>query len=208
MFVANVLTAWSEALKLLFADHPNPDLQGIPVLTDYPQQEINYPGIWLNFTMQGDVKNVGIGHVEHSLDDTGGVHEVFRWHFGGFVEITIGAMSNLERALLLDQVTKDIAVARVDVNREGILREHIERHDLIGQIVTWESFTLSGFGETQGTPWGTDDIIYEATVTLVIEGEVVLDPQTGLLVPLSQIVVTAQREDEGALPVPGTDGWM
>lgn len=209
MFVANVLTVWVEAIQLLLEDHPNEDLRGIEVVTEYPQAEVNYPGIWVNFTMQGDVKNVGIGHVEYSTDETtGDVHEVYRWHFGGFVELTLGAMSNLERALLIDALTKDIAVARVDQNREGVLREHVERSDLIGQNVTWESFTISGFGEAQGTPWGTDDVIYEATVTLVIEGEVVLDPEKGALVPLSAVTFAPQLAEEGALPIPGTDGWL
>lgn len=208
MFLANVLTVWVEAINLLMDNHPNPDLLDIPVLTDYPQAEVNYPGIWVNFTMQGDVKNVGIGHIEYSEDAEGDVHEVYRWHFGGFIELTIGAMSNLERALLLDGITKDIAVARVDKNREGVLRSHIENNDLIGQIVTWESFTISGFGEAQGTPWGSDDVIYEATVTLTIAGEVVLDPLTGALVPLSEVVITPVVEGQDPLPVPGTDGWL
>jgi hypothetical protein len=224
MFVANVLTVWQEAFKALFADpaYPAPGATGTPVLKgrepllDFPVEEVDYPALWLNFTMQGDVKNVGIGHVEHINDpgdpedpeDLGGIREVYRWHFGGLVEITVGAMGNLERALMLDELTTAIAVARVDKNYQGTLREHIERNDLLGFIVTWESFTISGFAESEGTPWGTDDVIYEATATLMIEGEVVLDPGTGLLVPLSKIIVTPQRDDEGPLPVAGTDGWL
>lgn len=216
MFVADTITAWVEAFEALFHDptYPAPaspglpDLRDIPVLTDYPQEEINYPGLWVNFTMQGDVKNVGIGHVEYETDDDG-THEVYRWHYGGFVEITIGAMSNLERALLLDEVTKAIAVARVDKNREGALRAHVERNDLIGMTVTWESITISGFGEAQGTPWGTDDIIYEATITLTMIGEVVLNPLTGTLVPLTAVSFDPQVDTEGlVLPTPGTDGWV
>lgn len=207
MFVADTLTIWVEALNALFDNNPFEEIEDLPVNLDYPTSEVDYPGIWLNFTMQGDVKNVGIGHVEYDEDDEG-IHEVFRWHFGGLVEITIGAMGNLERARLLDRITTDIAVARMDENREGILREKVERNDLIGMTVTWESMTISGFASEPGTPWGTDDVIYEATVTLMVEGEVRLDPSTGALVPLSKVIITPQREDEGPpLPVPGNDGW-
>lgn len=213
MFVANVLTAWVEAFENLFhsptyppTDHGAFQMKDIPILTDYPQERINYPGLWVNYTMQGDMKNVGIGHVEHSADE-GGIHEVYRWKFSGFVEVVVAAMGNLERALLVDELTKAIAVGRVDRNLEGTLREHIERNDLIGQTVIWESITMSGFGEAQGTPWGSDDVIYEATITLTTEGEVVLDPLTGALVPLSAVVVTPET-DEAALPVLGQDGWF
>lgn len=195
MFAADTLTIWVEALRGVFSDpgYVEKDsehfkMKSIPVLSEYPMQETNYPGLWVNYTMQGDIRNAGIGHVEHVIDsETGNFREVYRWLYGGYVEITVGALSNLERALLFDELTRTIAVARVDRNQQGILREHIERNDLIGQSVLWESITVSGFGEAQGTAWGTDDVVYEVTVTLATEGEVVLDPQTGQLVPLSEV---------------------
>lgn len=208
MFVANTLTVWSEALKALFDDHPFDEIEDLPVNTDYPMREVDYPGIWLNFAMQGDVKNVGIGHVERTEREDGDFDTVLRWHFGGMIEITIGAMSNLERARLLDRITSDIAISRMDENPEGVLREKVERNDLLGMTVTWESFTISGFGSEPGTPWGTDDVIYEATVTLMLIGEVVLDPSTGVLVPLSKVVFVPQSEDQpDPLPTVGSDGW-
>lgn len=207
MFVANVLTVWGEALKALFSDnHPNEDLRGLPVNTEYPLREIDYPGVWLNFLIQGDVRNVGIDHREYYLDDDG-FHEVFRWHFSGAIEITIGAMGNLERALLLDEISKDIAVGRVDGNPYGELRRVVEHSDLLGQNVTWESFTITGMAETPGTPWQTDDVIYEATIMLNVEGEVVLDPKTQALIPLSAIVVNPMLEDDPDLPAPYEEGW-
>lgn len=213
MFAADTLTIWVEALKAVFHDptYESPvalgeGLEQIPVLTEYPAEEANYPGLWVNFSMQGDVKNVGIGHVEYSEGDDG-VEEVYRWHYGGLVEITVGALSNLERALLLDELLRTIAVGRADRNQEGALREHIERNDLIGQRVTWESITVSGFGEAQGTPWGTDDVLYEATATITMEGECVLHPRTGLLVPLTEIRMTPTT-DPTELPAPGTPGWL
>ena len=212
MFVANTLTAWVEALKVVFHDDPDyaGELKNIAIHTEYPMAEIDYPGLWVNYSMQGDVKNVGIGHEEYYLaevDDTN-YTKALRWHYGGILEITIGAMGNLERANLIDELTRVIAIGRVDENPEGELRKHIEQHDLVGQIVTWESFTVGAFAESPGTPWGTDDVIYEATITLSASGEVVLSPTTGTLVPLSAIIATPLRDDETGLPVPGGDGWI
>lgn len=207
MFVADVLTTWVEAFKALFdEEYPVEELRGIPVHTDYPLSQTDYPGLWVNYSMQGEMKNVGIGH-EEFIRDASGWRRVYRWHFGGLVEVTIGAMGNLERALLIDEITKAIAISRIDENPEGVLRETVERSDLVGQIVTWESINLGAFGEAQGTPWGTDDVIYEATLSLVTSGEVVLDPQTSALVPLSSVITKALLEGDPDLPVPGQNGW-
>lgn len=211
MFVANTLTAWMEAIRGTFhaAAYQGEGLKDIPVHTDYPVAEVDYPGLWVNYSMQGSLKNVGIGHVEYYPDDDGGLHKVLRWHFGGMVEITVAAMSNLERALLLDELTRTIAVGRPGLNPEGVLRGTIDDNDLIGQIVTWESFVVGAFSESQGTPWGTDDVVYEATVSLHTSGECVIDEASGVLVPLSKVVISEQiDETPGALPEPGTDGWV
>lgn len=211
MFVADTLTAWIEALKAV-TEHPEYDsdspLRNIAVHANYPVAEVDYPGIWVNYSMQGDLKNVGIGHVEDAFDAEGDLHQVTRWHFGGMVEFTIAGMSNLERALLLDAFTRMVAIGRIDENPEGEFRRHIERSDLIGQTVTWESFMVGAFGESQGTPWGTDDVIYEATVSLTTSGEVVVDPSTGALVLLSAVLSDVDIEGTVELPVPGNGGWM
>lgn len=211
MFVANTLTVWVEALKAVTThaqyDSDSP-LRDIAVHVNYPVAEVDYPGIWVNYSMQGDLKNVGIGHVESAYDDEGGLHEVGRWHFGGMVEFTLAGMSNLERALLVDAFTRVLAIGRIDKNPEGEMRRHIERSDLIGQSVTWDSFAVGAFGESQGTPWGTDDVIYEATVSLTTSGEVVVDPSTGALVPLSAVITDVIVEGTAALPVPGDGGWL
>lgn len=211
MFVAKTLTAWTEALKAVFhsPDYTHPDgLRGIPIHTEYPVAKIDYPGLWVNYAMQGDLKTVGIGHTEYVFDDAGDPHEVGRWHFGGLVEITVGAMSNLERALLLDELTRVIAVGKVGHNPEGELRRTIQQNDLIGQIVTWDAFTVGAFAESQGTPWGTDDVIYEASVSLTTSGEIVVDPNTGALVRLSAVVSDLTIDPSVTLPTPGSDGWV
>ena len=206
MFVTNVLTIWSEALKQIFSeDHPDPKLRDLPVTVEYPREAVDYPGVLVDFVMQGVVRNAGIGHVEERESDTG-VKEVLRWIFGGTVEITVGTMGNLERALVVDEITKAVAIGRKGENIEGNLRSMVEVNDLISMNVTWESFTLGGFAEQQGTPWGTDDLIYEATLSLDVEGEVVLEPETGDLVPLSAVVFHALEPGEPVPPPAGT--WV
>src|SRR5690242_14623072 len=103
MFAANVLTVWTEAMKMVFNDdHPDETLHGLRVTIEYPAEAADYPALWIDFTPAGLMKNVGIGHVEYVEDeDTGEIHKVYRWHFGGTITLTLAAMSNLERARIL-----------------------------------------------------------------------------------------------------------
>lgn len=204
MFAANTITVWIEALRaILNPNNTDPTLENISVSTEFPMHKIDYPGIWLNFTVNGDVQNVGIGHVEYEQTDQG-FTPLHRWHFGGLVEITIATLSNLERALLLDKISTAIAIARADENFDGDLRKAVETNDLIGMSVVWESFHIGGFAETPGTPWETDEVVYEVTISLTIEGECVLNPLTGVVIPLSAIKMYDRREDEAdTAPDPG-----
>jgi hypothetical protein len=207
MFIADLLTIWGEALAAVFdAEHPNERLRDIPISTDYPLREVDYPGLWINFSMQGAVRNMGIGHVEYepatdAVTGDEGFREIYRWTFGGVIEITVATLGNLDRALLLDEVMRTLAVARSGRNIEGDFREAVENNDLIGMTCTWEELTLTGFGEQQGTPWGTDDVVYEATVSMPLIGEVMLEAHTGVLLPLSAVVISPET-DPAVLPVP------
>lgn len=204
MFVANAITVWVEAMKAIFDDdHPNPDLRDISIITDYPQVEVQYPSIWVNVVIQGDVSNAGIGH--HELIPVDGPDptwkQYLRWTFSGQVEFVINTMGNLERALVLDEVVRSIAISGSDNPDYSILREKVTQDPLIGMVASWESFVVGGFSENLGTPWGTDDVTYEATVSLPIEGETVVDPLTGALVPLSAIQITPLGPEDGDPPV-------
>ncbi len=189
MFVANTLTVWIQALQGVFNEnYPTEGFREITVSPDYPVEQIQYPSLWVNFSMQGTARNVGVSHEEFVESDTG-TTRVYRWQYGGVVEITISAMGNLERALMIDELVKVIAIGRKGENAEGNLRGHVESNELLAMNVVWESLNVGGFSESQGTPWGTDDVIYEATVSLDLEGECVVDPDSGDLVLLSEVKV-------------------
>lgn len=111
---------------------------------------------------------------------------------------------------MVDWLAKGIAFGLVGGGTPlSDFRETVEQNDLIGQNVIWEAFTISGFAETPGTPWGSDDVIYEASVTLTVEGEFAFSPSTEGLVPLSEIVFSdaievAEEEPPVLSPL---EGW-
>ena len=188
-----------EAMKEMFAgtNHPDPEMRNLSVHTEYPVDRLQYPGFWVQYTPQGDVQNAGIGHYEWGDgEEPGTLRKVYRWRFSGVVEIVVAALSNLERARLIDALIRTIAVGVVgDGSVESTFRAYIQSNDLIGLAVAWESFNVGGFAENPGTPWETEEVIYEGTVTLTLEGEFGFDPIGADLVPLSKIKI-----DEPILP--------
>lgn len=186
MYVEQMLTLAVEAWQNTFTEeHPNPEVRGIPVRVEWPLTEADYPCVWVNFVTTGDIRAVGLGHVEHSEGEDG-VREVFRWAFEGVLETTVAALGNLERARLIDEVTKTIAFGTAHDNR-GTFVQTLEHNDLIGVTPVYGAVSVGGFAETPGTPWQTDDVIYEATISMTIRGEVAFSPSDRVLVPLSDI---------------------
>lgn len=209
MFLERTITIFTEALKAVFDDeHPAEIMRGLDVRVDYPLEIENYPCLWVNFTPIGTVRNVGVGHVEYNAVGED-MKRFFRWNFSGTLEITIAALTSLERARMTDWVAKTIAFGRPADTTTPMadFRRMVDQNDLIGLRMMWESFTISGAAETPGTPWGTDDIIYENTVTLTVEGEFAMDPDNATLVPLSAIVVEDTESDTPVEPPPYDDGW-
>lgn len=211
MFVERTNIIFIEAVRAAMdAEHPFEKMQNISVRMEYPLAVTDYPCLWVNFIPQGDMANAGIGHVEYEEVD-GGIQRFFRWTFTGVCEITVAALSSLERARMADWLAKTIAFGRPADVTGGItdLRSHVENNDLIGLNVLWDSFVLGGAAETPGTPWGGDDVIYEMTLSLTVEGEFRFNPDTTELVPLSAIEVLDPGLISENNPVPDpTQGWV
>jgi hypothetical protein len=98
------------------------------------------------------------------------------------------ALSSLERDRLYDELIKVMAFARV---KESIseFRQVIENSDLIAMNGNFDVLRPSGDNAAPGTPWGTDEFIYEKSLSMDLIGEFVSDPDQATLVPLRLIKV-------------------
>lgn len=207
MFLAETLTVLTEGLKRTFdGDYPVEDFRDLHVSIEYPAEEQHYPGVWVNFDVAGDLSIAGIGHreyLEEQTDDGLRYGEVTRWRFEGQSTFTLVSLSSLARARLLDEVVRVIGMGHLTPGR-GAFRSWVHDNPLIGLSMAWDKIALQGMTETEGTPWGTDDILYEVTLAVDTMGEFTSDP-TGLLVPLSEIRVFQAAEGQPD-PRPG-EGW-
>lgn len=176
MFLVNTKTLLIEALRETFdASYPTQQFRDIWVSMEYPIEEANYPGIWVDFIPTQPLQIAGINHTEWSDPGLGGGRRKNgRWRFAGQFALTCVAMTSLQRDRLVDEVVQLLAFGQ-ETDSTARFRSMLEGNDLIALSCQWDTFGLGGKAETPGTPWGTDDVVYEMTVSFDCQGEIVSD---------------------------------
>lgn len=201
MYVVPLKTLVIEALNTTFdAQYPVAEFRQVHTGLEYPVDEQNYPSIWVDWDDTQPLLRAGIGHLEYvdPNDGTTPVAPFTRWRFQGYLSLTAVAMTSLERDRLYDEIVRVVAFG----NEDGIVgrfKNTIASNDLIAATLNTDKIEGRGNNAAPGTPWGTDEIMYEKSLNLELIGEFVPDPATGTLIPLSQIILTPQEELPGHL---------
>lgn len=198
MFLTHTKALLVEAMEAVYGpDFPEADFRDLEVTMDFPNTEVQYPGCWVDFSPATAMQNVGIGHVEYTAPDINGqVRACSRWRFTGWATFTFVALTTMERDRMVDSFLYVVAFGLENPDT-SIFRRMIESNSLIGMTFNWDRVTLTGRAESEGTPWGSDEWVYEQTVQLeVANGEFVSEGTTNSLIPLSQVIVS----DPTALP--------
>lgn len=198
-YLVHLKTALVEAIKTTFdAAYPEPDFQNIWCSIEYPVQPQNFPGIWVDYEDNGEVHIAGINHVEFSdpVNDT--YQRYTRWRFSGYAQFTVMALSSLERDRLYDEMVRVLAFGNYSADDPAInkFRSYIENNDFIAVNFDFDQIDPTGNAASPGTPWGTDEIVYERTINMELIGEFVSDGQTLALVPLSKVVFDIFPENQ------------
>jgi hypothetical protein len=182
-----------EALQATFdADYPEQDFRRLRVGIEFPVAQADYPGLWINYGDTSPLVPAGIHHIEIVETNTGD-YPVTRWRFAGEITITAVALSSLERDRLFDELVRTFAFAREE-DAVSAFRNKIEVNDLIAMNINFDNLRPTGDNAAPGTPWETDDFVYEKSITMDVIGEFVSSPATGQLVNLSQIIVKGYVE--------------
>lgn len=198
MFIVQAKTLMVEIIDAIFNSDTMSDEFGsgkVWVGMEYPAETSNYPGIWVDFSTSTELQAASLNPDEYlpALNKRDGVRHVQRWRFAGTYSFTAVAMTSLERDSLLDTLIRTIAFGSSALNFD--FKHMVENNDLIGLTMQFDRFGLIGGSANPGTPWGTDDVVYEETVQVDCEGEFLSDPKTGAMVLLSQVLVTNQPGD-------------
>ena len=189
-YLTLVKTTMVEAVQATFdASYPDAQFAGTYCSIEYPVNPQAYPGIWVDYDDTDDLVQAGVGHLERRDPATGDPVPAFtRWRFTGTVSFTVVALTSLERDRLYDELVNVIAFGSQDPLR-GRFRATVEADPLVVIEARYDALTVGGAAATPGTPWGSDDIVYEKTVNLDVIGEFYPVMAAGPLVLLSRVQV-------------------
>jgi hypothetical protein len=193
MYVAPLKTLLVEALQGTFDSvYPVTKFRNVHASLEYPVDAQDYPSLWVDYDDTQPLMRAGIAHVETKTDVGTTVAPFTRWRFQGYVSITTVALTSLERDELFDEVVRVVAFGNENTI-VGRFKDRIANNDLIAANLQTDKIDVRGSAAAPGTPWGTDELMYERSLNLEIIGEFVPDPTTGTLVPLSRIEIIADQ---------------
>ncbi len=209
MYMSLLKTAFVEALQRTFdASYPVTDFRNVLVSVEFPIKQSAYPSLWVNYEDTQELSVAGIGHTEYITASSGETYSQTRWRFGGTLTITIVAMSSRERDRLYDEVVKVFAFAKHTDPPVSVFRSTVDNNDLIALNVNFDDLQPSGANAAPGTPWGTDEMIYEISVSMDLIGEFVNERESEALVKITEWRVHPFVDGVEPVPNPPVDSGL
>lgn len=197
MYLVHLKSLVVSALRDTFGStYPQTDFADTKVGIEYPVDAQSYPSVWVDYDDDAPLQRAGIDHREVAnlgTDLEPLLVPFTRWRFQGTVSLTVVALSSLERDRLYDEVLRVLAFGNENDDTAGF-RTYIESNEFIACNMNFDSLLPRGNAAAPGTPWGTDEIIYERGINVDVLGEFIADRITGALIPLSAIHVVATEE--------------
>lgn len=189
IYLVKLKTLLTDAIQRTFDDeYPIAEFQGLHASIEFPIEKQNYPSVWVDFAPVGNLERAGVAHIEYEADPGSTLGRSFtRWKFKGYASYTVAALTSLERDRLYDEIVRIMAFGN-EASGTSDFREYIETgNEFLAVNFDFDEIATSGFANTLGTPWQTDDIIYEVTVTMECFGEFTADSNTFDLVSMSEV---------------------
>jgi hypothetical protein len=166
---------------------------------EYPVDTQQYPSIWVDYDDTQALLKAGIRHEEtiSPVDNTTVVTPFTRFRFQGYISMTVVALTSLERDRLFDEIVSVVAFSLEDTPR-GRFAANFASNDLIAANLNTDKIQPRGSAAAPGTPWSTDELIYERTLNVEVIGEFVPDMGTNTLIPLSRFIIEPTVDISGA----------
>lgn len=210
MYLTPLKTMLVEAVQTTFdQQYPDPRFRNLHCSIEYPVEPQMYPGCWVDYDDTKPLQTAGVGHQEIVISGLT-VSRYKRWKFAGYVSFTLAALTSLERDDLYDEFVRVLAFGSVNTATRRF-RDMVEDNDLIAANFDFDQVEPRGNAAVPGTPWGTDEIIYERTINMEVIGEFISDAETSALVSLSKILVDPLTIFLPSPPIPDSDpptGWI
>lgn len=207
MYLVPLKTLLTEAIKTTFdAEYPVAEFRDLHASIEFPFEKQNYPGLWVDYNPVGSLQIAGVNHYEYAQDEGSPTARRYtRWYFKGHATFTVVALTSLERDRLYDEMVRVMAFGREDAATSQF-RSYIEDNEFLAVNFDFDEIGSGGFANTLGTPWQTEEMIYEAEVSMECFGEFVSDNEGASLVPLSEVEVIPYGTFESDPTDP--EGWQ
>jgi hypothetical protein len=176
-----------EALRTTFDAAFDHELAPRRIDIEYPEDSSDWPALLVQWRGT-EPAWVGIDpDIEYDLGD-GNVRSAREISFTGDVEIMVLALTSGERDRLWDNVMEMITMGRKRENTRRFF-DVIESHEYV-HIQVIES-RVADLGESAGvgTPWGSDEIAYEASLRFSVIGQCWADAYSEEMLKLEAINV-------------------
>jgi len=209
MYMAQLITLLTQGVRLTFdANYPVPEFQNLHVSPEFPIIRENYPAVWVDFEPTQPLHTAGIDSFMYTEPDANNVvHAYKKWLFEGYATYTVMALTSLERDRLFDELVKMIAFGQLNPQL-SIYRQTIENNEWIATQTDFDQISQRGKSATSGTPWGSDDMLYEITMAMATIGEFISDPSTGEFVLLDEVEFEATTESVAGDPDGPVKTWI
>jgi hypothetical protein len=172
-----VKTAMVEALKPVFQDHVDKNLQNTNVTIEYSKERQSFPSVIVKF-YESEIYNAGVGHEEHIESDSGQIWKFKHYMYKGSIEFMIYALSALDRDLISDTLVQTIAMGNLSAYTNNFFHriyppDSAEVPDSAGHFININSDVITGFGESStNVPWNAEDeLLYTISYRVDVWGE-------------------------------------
>lgn len=157
------------------------DSQAVYVDLEYPMKEVQYPGIWVQFSVT-KLNRAGIAHEITVQDpDTHQWSFIQEWNFTGRITLTICALKSIDRDRLADSLIASLAFARTpqllatmpqaDTKQYRSLITALDENPYIGMTLQLDTIIPGGQQVSAGTPWKDDILTYEDSYSFDLVGQ-------------------------------------
>lgn len=173
-----------EAVRDVFKNHEDEDLQRTKVTIESPKTKADYPSTIIKF-YERKISPIGVGGGEEWIDlehlGFPGSYRFKRSLYWADIELEAQALSSLDRDLVGDSVVQTLQMGNLEAytNRffERIYPSNYDMEhswpDSVWHHVSINTDDVSGFGENQSqTQWGSEDgLVYRKSYRVPVLGE-------------------------------------
>ena len=136
---------------------------------EYPLEESKYPGVWIGFSFT-KMQLASLDPEHYEEQPNGSKLHYSLGSFEGVVSLTILSLSSLERDRISDALVQTILFGRRH-EVAATFYDDLENNDYVNISVQNGTVRPSGQNTTFGTPWGTEDTVYEDAYNFSIMGQ-------------------------------------